>query len=87
MEIADNLKMLISNSNKIGSFSETDMEEAVRLVVQDGWSVRQAAPEKGMSFQTVARYDSSLYMSLDIFFDVSHNCQLQFLFSCSHTGT
>jgi hypothetical protein len=25
----------------IGSFSEKDMEEAVKLVVQDGWSVRQ----------------------------------------------
>jgi hypothetical protein len=37
-----------------GSVSEKDMEEAVRLVVQDFWSVREAALEKGLSFQTVA---------------------------------
>jgi hypothetical protein len=34
-----------------GLFSKKDMEEAVGLVMQDGWSVRQAPLEK----QTVAR--------------------------------
>jgi hypothetical protein len=37
----------------IGSFSEKDLEEPVRLVVQDEWSVRQAAVEKELSVQTV----------------------------------
>jgi transposase-like protein len=37
------------------SFSEKDNEEAVKLVLQNGQSVREAALEKGLSFQLIAK--------------------------------
>lgn len=39
----------------VGRFSDTAMREAV-LLVQQGMSICQAAREKGLSFQTLARY-------------------------------
>lgn len=38
-----------------GSFTATDMKEAVNMVLEDGLSIRRAAKIKGLSFQTVSR--------------------------------
>lgn len=39
----------------IGSFSENSMREAVKLVLENGLSLRKAAKLKNVSFQTLAR--------------------------------
>ncbi|KAJ8913088.1 hypothetical protein NQ315_006589 [Exocentrus adspersus] len=44
-------------TNKIiGRFSENNMREAVQLVVQQNYSLRAAAKQKNVSFQTLSRY-------------------------------
>lgn len=44
---------------KIGRFSEQVMREAVILVVDHNKSIRRAAMEKGLAFQTLSRYVSA----------------------------
>lgn len=39
----------------MGSFSHESMMKAVELVIKEGCSIRQAAAQKNLSFQTLAR--------------------------------
>lgn len=51
------------NKRKVGGFLEGNMKNAVEKVVKNEFSLRVAAKNNGLKFQTLARYVNSNYLT------------------------